>query len=230
MSPAVGRPRDPAIDTAVLMATLDVLREHGYARFALETVAARAGTTKAAIRRRWPVRQSLVVDALASVLVTPPVPDNGCTRCDLTQSARLLAEALHERLPDGALAPLIADCARDPALHRRLIEVLVHPTRHAATVAVERAVGRGDLRPDVDPGLLVDLLASTVYRRALFGDAPAGRDAAGPLVDLLLRGAAVDFDELVRISRLPAHARPGHGSSRGEGDRDAEGEGGETAG
>ncbi|MET9480151.1 TetR/AcrR family transcriptional regulator [Streptomyces sp. NPDC006638] len=201
MSPAAGRPRDPAIDAAVLTATLDVLRERGYARLALETVAARAGTTKAAIRRRWPVRQNLVVDALASVLVTPPAPDNGCTRCDLVQSVRLLATALDERLPGGVLAPLIADCAGDAALHRRLIDVLVEPTRHAATVAVRRAVDRGDLLPDVDPALLVDLLASTVYQRALFGDAPVDRGTAGPLVDLLLRGVAVDFERLVRISR-----------------------------
>lgn len=209
MTPAApGRPRDPAIDAAVMASTLDVLRENGYAKFALETVAARAGTTKASIRRRWPARQRLVVDALASVLVAPPVPDNGCTRCDLTQSVGLLAEALLERLPAGVLAPLVADCAHDPELHRHLMEVLVQPSRHAAAVAVRRAVERGDLREGVDPDLLVDLLASVVYQRALFGDTAAGRSAARPLVDLLLQGVAVDFDELVRVSRMPAHERP----------------------
>jgi AcrR family transcriptional regulator len=192
-----GRPRDPAIDAAVLTATLDVLREHGYGKFAVETVAARAGTTKAAIRRRWPVRQRLIIDALASVLVTPATPDNGCTRCDMISSVRLLAEALHDRLPEGVLAPLIADCANDADLHRRLTDALVAPSRTAATVAVRRAVDRGDLRPDVDPELLVDLLASTVYQHALFGEE---KTAAAPLVDLLLRGVAVDFDRLVWIS------------------------------
>ena len=193
----VGRPRDPAIDEAVLTATLDVLREHGYGKFAVETVAARAGTTKAAIRRRWPVRQRLIIDALASVLVTPPAPDNGCTRCDMISSVRLLAETLHDRLPDGVLAPLIADCAADADLHQLLVATLVQPSRTAATVAVRRAVDRGDLRPDVDPELLVDLLASVVYQRALFGDE---KTPAAPLVDLLLRGVAVDFDHLLWVS------------------------------
>ena len=211
MTPAAaGRPRDPAIDAAVIAATLGVLREHGYGGFALEAVAARAGTTKPTIRRRWPTRQSLVIDALASVLVSPPVPDNGCTRCDLTQSVGLLAEALLERLPPGVLAPLVADCAHDPDLHRRLTDVLVRPSRHAATVAVRRAVDRGDLRAGVDPDLLVDLLASVVYQRALFGGPPSGRDSARQLVDLLLQGVAIDFDHLVRVSELPAHARHRH--------------------
>ncbi|GAA0594617.1 TetR/AcrR family transcriptional regulator [Streptomyces crystallinus] len=206
---AGGRPRDPAIDAAVLTATLDILRAHGYSGFAMEAVAARAGTTKAAIRRRWPRRQDLLIDALASVMAVPPVPDNNCTRCDLMQSVRLLDAALHERLPRAVLAPLVADCARDPELHQRLTDVLVLPSRQAATTAVERAVARGDLRPDVDPHVLVDLLAASVYQRALLGETATAGPSAGDIVDLLLRGAAVDFDDLVRISRTPAHLR-GH--------------------
>ncbi|MEU3531429.1 TetR/AcrR family transcriptional regulator C-terminal ligand-binding domain-containing protein [Streptomyces murinus] len=208
MSPAAGgRPRDPAIDAAVLTATVRLLHEDGYGSLALEKVAALAGTSKAAIRRRWPQRQRLVIDALASVLVVPPAPDNGCTRCDLHQSVRLLAEVLHERLPAGVLAPLIADCSADPGLHEYLLRSLVQPGRAAAAVAVRRAVERGDLQPDVDPELFVDLLASVVYRRALFGEAPVDASSARALVDLLLRGVAVDFDRLVFISRQPAEQR-----------------------
>jgi AcrR family transcriptional regulator len=197
---AAGRPRDPAIDAAALTATLAVLGEHGYAGFAIETVASRAGTSKAAIRRRWPARQRLIIDALASVLVTPPTPDNGCTRCDLYDTVRLLATALHDHLPSAVLTPLIADCANDAELHQYLMDTLIAPSRQAATIAVDRAVRRGDLRPDLDPTLLVGLLASVVYQRALFGDAPIGEAAVGPLVDVLLRGVAVDFGKLLRIS------------------------------
>jgi AcrR family transcriptional regulator len=201
-----GRPRDAAIDAAVLGATVDVLRERGWSGFALETVAARAGTTKAAIRRRWPARQRLVVDALATLLTSPPAPDNGCTRCDLIASVELLTEMLNDRLPPGVLAPLVADCT-DPELRRYLVATLVAPTREAAVVAVRRAVDRGELRDDVEPGTVVDLLAATVYQRALFGDAPQD---ARTLVDVLLRGVAVDFDRLVWISKQPKESRHRH--------------------
>jgi len=201
-----GRPRDAAIDGAVLDATVAVLRARGWSGFALETVAARAGTTKAAIRRRWPARQRLIIDALASLLVSPPAPDNGCTRCDLIESVTLLTEMLNDRLPPGVLAPLVADCA-DPELRRHLVDTLVAPTREAAAVAVRRAVDRGELRADVDPGMVVDLLAATVYQRALFGDAPQD---ARTLVDVLLRGVAVDFERLVWISKQPRELRHRH--------------------
>jgi AcrR family transcriptional regulator len=191
-----GRPRDATIDGAVLSATVAVLRERGWSGFALDAVAARAGTTKAAIRRRWPTRQRLVVDALASLLATPPAPDTGCTRCDLNDSVDLLTETLHDRLPPGVLAPLVAECAG--ADRRYLLDTLVAPSRAAAATAVRRAVDRAELRPDVDPDLIVDLLAAAVYQRALFGAAPQDTST---LVDVLLRGVAVDFERLVSISR-----------------------------
>ncbi|MFC7221515.1 TetR/AcrR family transcriptional regulator C-terminal ligand-binding domain-containing protein [Streptomyces polyrhachis] len=207
MAGASGRPRDPAIDAAVLKATVEELRAGGYGGFALERVAARAGTTKAAIRRRWPQRQRLVVDALAALLAVPEAPDNGCTRCDLQQSVRLLARTLDERLPAGVLAPLLADCAGDAELHGHLMETLVEPSRAAALVAVRRAVARGDLVAEADPETVVDLLASVVYQRVLFGRT---RAEVGPLVDLVLKGVAVDFERLVEISRLSPEERAGH--------------------
>jgi AcrR family transcriptional regulator len=202
---SAGRPRDDAIDAAVIGAALGMLADRGYLGFALEAVAARAGTTKAAIRRRWPGRQELVIDALASVLVPLAPPDNGCTRCDLMDSVRLLAEVLRDRVPGRVLAPLVADCADDARLRARLIAALVAPSRDAAAVAVQRAVGRGDLRPDVDPALIVELLASVVYQRALLGGSPLGESEVGPLVDTVLRGVAVNFDRLVEISRKHRH-------------------------
>jgi AcrR family transcriptional regulator len=201
-----GRPRDAAIDAAVLDATVAVLRDRGWHGFALETVATVAGTTKAAIRRRWPQRQRLVIDALGTLLADPPIPDNGCTRCDLIQSADLLADLLHDRLPAGVLAPLVADCV-DPDTKQYLVDTLVAPSRAAATTAVERAVRRGELRPDVDPAMVVDLLAAVVYQRALFGDAPQDPRI---LVDMLLRGVAVDFERLLWISRQPKELRHRH--------------------
>ncbi|MYW00589.1 TetR/AcrR family transcriptional regulator [Streptomyces sp. SID3343] len=196
-----GRPRDPAIDGAVLAATLDVLREQGYAGFALETVAARAGTTKATMRRRWSTRQRLIIAALATVLVTPPVPDSGCTRCDLTDALDILTDALVRKVPPGVLAPLVAECAGDAELNDHLIDTLLRPTRTAVAATVAASVARGDIRADADVDLIVDVLGSVVYQRGLFAHAPLTEDLAVRTVDLLLRGAATDFDRLVAISR-----------------------------
>ena len=48
-----GRPRDPELDRAILAAAEQQLREAGYAGMSLESVAAAAGTTVPAVRRRF---------------------------------------------------------------------------------------------------------------------------------------------------------------------------------
>ncbi|WP_037677762.1 TetR/AcrR family transcriptional regulator [Streptomyces griseus] len=196
-----GRPRDPAIDRAILEATLDVLRKNGYSGFSLEAVATGAGTTKPSILRRWPNRQHLIIAALVTVLVTPPVPDTGCTRCDLIVSLELLADALLRRVPPGVLAPLLADCSADPELRQHLTSALVQPARDAVAATVARAIDRGHLRPGLDADLVVDMLASVVFQGNMFGESRFPVDLAAHVVDVLLQGIAVDFDELVAISR-----------------------------
>ena len=49
-----GRARDPALDVAILDATMDLLAEMGYARLTMEQVAARAHVGKASVYLRWP--------------------------------------------------------------------------------------------------------------------------------------------------------------------------------
>ncbi|GAA3882004.1 TetR/AcrR family transcriptional regulator [Saccharothrix violaceirubra] len=196
----VGRPRDPAIDRAILDATVAVLREHGYTGFSLEAVVNRAGTTKPSVSRRWPRRQELIIAALVTVVVTPPVPDSGCTRCDLISGVELLAAALLRRMPPGVLAPLVADCAADPELHRHLVDSLIKPVRGAVAATVQRAVERGHLRAGYDAELVVDLLVSVVFQASVF-ESRFTVDLAANFVDMILQGIAVDFDELVEISR-----------------------------
>lgn len=207
----VGRPRDPELDRAILSATLEELGEHGYRAFTLEAVATRADTTKPTIARRWPRRQELIVAALASVVVRPPMPDTGCPRCDLSEGLRLLADGLLRRIPPGVLAPLIADCAPDPSLLARLNEELLRPSRDMLVGTVRRAVDRGELRVDTDPDLVVELLASVVFQSGFLLDTPFDLHRADQAVDLVLRGAAVDFDALVEAGEMLAvHPHP-HG-------------------
>ncbi|NDL57207.1 TetR/AcrR family transcriptional regulator [Phytoactinopolyspora mesophila] len=197
-----GRPRDPAIDQAILEATLNVLHEHGYAGFSLEAVATRAGTTKPTIARRWRRRQELIIAALATVLVRPPVPDTGCTRCDLIDGIELLADAVLRRMPPAVLAPLIADCAPDRELHQYLTDALVLPTREALALTVKRAIDRGHLRSDTNPELVVDLFASMVFQGGLFADSRFDAQRVVEAVDLVLRGIAVSFTTLIELSEI----------------------------
>jgi AcrR family transcriptional regulator len=195
-----GRPRDPAIDAALLEATLAVLDDVGYQRFTLDAVARVAGTTKPAIYRRWPTRQQLVLAALGQRVGAAAAPDTGCTLCDLDDCLKVFVAAFR-RMPPGVLGALYADCAGDDALRQTFMETLFDPPRDAVRETLERAHRRGDLRPDVDRDLLLDMAGSLIHYRALFDHAPTTDAEIERAVETLLRGVAADYPRLLEHSR-----------------------------
>jgi AcrR family transcriptional regulator len=196
----VGRPRDPQIDAAVLTATLGVLDESGYVRLTLEEIARRAGTTKPAIRRRWPSRQELVLAALGRRLGDGRAPDTGCTLCDLDECLKVFVAAFR-RMPPDVIGPLFADCAGDRELRAAFMSTLFDPPRACVSEALDRAHARGDLRDDVDRDLILDLIGSLVYYRVLFGHAPTSDAEIERAVEALLQGIATDYPGLLEHSR-----------------------------
>lgn len=152
--PRRGRPRDPAVDAAILTAAVDLLAEIGYARLTMEQVAARAGVGKASLYLRWPNKVALVAEAIQHrSAVVPDVPDTGSLRADM----RAFLRALLRRKAAGAraLAAVTGEIASNPELRlawRRSVEgTLVTCLRQI----VEHAIARGELPPASD----VDLLA-----------------------------------------------------------------------
>lgn len=130
---APGRPRDGRIDAAIISATRELILDTGYASLSLSAIAAHAGTTTAALYRRWSGKAELVHEAVLSADAVPAREfevanggeDNGedCGAAD--SEVRALVEtirAIFDR-PEvrAALPGLIADTVADPSLHRRMI-------------------------------------------------------------------------------------------------------------
>src|SRR6516165_6918853 len=59
-----GRPRDAALDEAIILATRDRLVRDGYSRMTIGDIVADAKVTRPTLYRRWKNKFDLVVDAL----------------------------------------------------------------------------------------------------------------------------------------------------------------------
>jgi AcrR family transcriptional regulator len=194
-----GRPRDGAVDQRVLSAAWGLLHAGGYAALNVDDVAERAGVAKTTLYRRWPTKDHLAIAAGAQILGEVPIPDSGDLRRDLAEFAGALAESLNRlRLAGhyggGASPGLAAELVAATARHRDLGEVVraQYAQRHAlARARLERAVEWEGLRPDLDPGLLIDQLVGPIYYRILISGAPADRGYAERLVEALLDGAFI---------------------------------------
>ena len=82
----VGRPRDPALDTAILAAAGRLLGERGYDGMSLEAVAAAAGTTVPSLRRRYRDKAHLAAAVIGSLRVEV-LPDDAPTPNSLVTPA-----------------------------------------------------------------------------------------------------------------------------------------------
>ena len=166
-----GRPRDQAIDDAVLAAAREHLARHGYEAMSVAAVAADAGTTRPAVYRRWPTKADLAVAAIASLPEAAPQPRTGDHEADLR--AELAAFARGVGRPGGvSLVGAMLQDGTDPELRARYRELVVAPRRARLRAIVADAVADGTLPADADVELAVASCTGSYYALALAGRAP----------------------------------------------------------
>jgi AcrR family transcriptional regulator len=174
---------------AVLEVTKTMLNEVGYQHLRVEAVAARAGVPRAWLRRWWTTRPLLVAEAVQRMGGPPDIVPTGDVRADVRAVVLRTAAFLANPVVGEALNGLLADATRDPVAAERLATLLA--TRRASDAAVLlSAVARGDLHPDTDVPLLLDVVFGALLFRLGRGTPPTPA-VVETLVDLVLSGQAV---------------------------------------
>lgn len=161
-----GRPRSVAADQAILDATLDLFADRGFEGVSIEAVAEQAGVAKSTVYRRYPTKIDLVMAAWQHCSPDAENPlDTGSIDGDLLAAAHRLRIVFTQSPVGRAVPSALAASARFPEFaeaHHRFIA-----DRRAPMLAtVTRAIERGDLRPDTDPLLLIDLITGPIFYRA----------------------------------------------------------------
>lgn len=116
-----GRPRDPRIEQAALAAVRDLLGEGGYAAVNLAAVATRAGTTKAALYRRWPALPHLVHEAAFPGELALDLHLGEDLATDIAGIVRGTRDALCTPIAAAALPALLAEVGTFPDLHAAMM-------------------------------------------------------------------------------------------------------------
>jgi AcrR family transcriptional regulator len=156
-----GRPRNPAVDQAILSAAARQLGELGYARMSMESVAAAAGTTTPSLRRRYRNKAELVAAVIGSLRVEEPPADSPSPRAH----ALAILENFHRNLRAipalAILGSLLAEEERQPELLHLFKTRIVEPRR----VLLRQALAAGDLADSADLDALTSMLIGSFYGR-----------------------------------------------------------------
>lgn len=201
---AAGRPRDPEVDRRIAQAALDLFADAGWAGFAMETVARRAGVGKASLYLRWSSKETLLTDAVTLRLARVADVDTGTLHGDLVELATQMLDIYAGGTGRAALR-LGLEAAAIPGVAEHY-EAMRRAQTLAARAIVRRGIDRGELAAGTSVTLLLDTLVGGAMMHAL--STPPDKQAdlarnisahAARLVNFLLRAVTVP---------TPSGARP----------------------
>lgn len=186
-----GRPRSAKAHKAILDATLSELEDKGFAGLTVDSVAAKAGVSKATIYRRWPSKSVLCLAAFDS-LPDLSVPDTGTIHEDLKTIMVQFLGFLETTPSMSALASLTEERNHNPDIAEALAAEM-NRRREPLRIIIKRGIARQEIAGSIDVELLIDAVMGPLLMRQLILASPTHK-SNGQMVDellhLVLKGAS----------------------------------------
>lgn len=185
-----GRPRDPAIEEAILRATRKRLVADGYSQMTIGDIVADAGVTRPTLYRRWANKYDLVIDALEYGFRAQreAYPDMDMDELPAVEAFREAVRRLDPRYHNSAAMALhgnfMAEAERVPGLLEQLREHGVGPRCGELLETLRRLQERGEVREDADLDTFVTLCFGSYFADYL-RTGGSGTDIPDRLVDTL---------------------------------------------
>ncbi|HEX3612841.1 MAG TPA: TetR/AcrR family transcriptional regulator [Sporichthyaceae bacterium] len=187
-STARGRPRDQAIDAAILAAARELVTDGGYAAMSMDAIASRAGVSKPTLYRRWPSRGALLIEAAFGEVPQVDPPDTGDIANDFKTTFRWGVAHVADPVGRVALPALLAEAAENPVMREMLGSRLTQPAFARIVTSLERAQQRGQVREGVDLLLVLEACTGAVIARLTMTGRPIDDAFADELVELIMLG------------------------------------------
>lgn len=174
-SRAGGRPRDPALDEAIILATRARLVQDGYSRMTIGDIAADAGVSRPTLYRRWNNKFELVIDALDYGFRKQrdlDGPDIGRLepREALVEAVRRLDPAYFN--PDAMvlMGNFAGEAIRTPELLEILRKHAVEPRVSLVEGVLSHLQERGAVRDNIDKHTIATLCFGSYFAAFYRGD------------------------------------------------------------
>jgi AcrR family transcriptional regulator len=174
---------------AILRAAFDLCLERGYEKATIEAIAERAGVGKQTIYRWWPSKGAVIMNALNDVVGgASDFPDTGDVVADLREQMTSVSALLAAPDFGPVYRGVIGAAQSDPELAKTLAGEIIAPRIAACIKRLERAREQGEIRPDADLGVIVELLYGPIYHRLLLHTRPLDPEQVTTVLELAFLG------------------------------------------
>ena len=176
----------------VIHATVELIERQSYRAVTVDAVARASGVSKSTIYRHWRTRQSLVLEAFVSNTdELTEVADTGDALADLRTYLLKLAFCLRFGGAASIVSGLIADAIEDEEFAEAFRTTVIRSRRRGFLAILLRGQQRGQIRPDVDLGCVVDALYGAIHHRLLITRQPIDEPFATSLLQVVAPGLVV---------------------------------------
>lgn len=172
-----------------MAATRKLLTRDGYDQVSIDAIAKEAGVSRPTVYRRWPSKAHVVFEAAFGEPGDRMPASGGGVDAEIREFVGGAVEFWSERVVQAAALGILADRARDPALHIRTQQLLDEQTRAAFTTLARRGIDAGVLRPDLEIDTLYQLIIGTAFYAIQIEHRTDTADLIEELCALALRGA-----------------------------------------
>lgn len=163
-----GRPRLTEVDQAILSAALRLIARDGYVGMTMDGVAEEAGVSKATIYLRFRHKPDLATAAIGELKVRPAPEETGDLVADLRSRLTNWKRSVHE-LGLQIVGTMLTEEQRHPEFLQLLRERIMRPRRRLIREVLQHAIDRGEVRPDADLEVVIEMLFGSFYARQLAG-------------------------------------------------------------
>lgn len=171
-TPSAGRRRSETTRKLILQTTLNALKTQSLQSITIEAIAREAAVSKATIYRWWSSKGQIVIDAFIEMhLVKTPM------RRDLPPAHAIADHFVHlvEQYAGWSghlVAQILAEAQSNPDIGREFRERFHYGRRAVVRETLANWKVSGELSPDTDLEVLMDLIYSPIYMRLMVGHAP----------------------------------------------------------
>jgi AcrR family transcriptional regulator len=200
---------------AIYDAALALVAEAGYPKTTIEGIAARAGVGKQTIYRWWGSKADVLLEAFLDLSEQAAreagpeyefaIPDTGDLAADLKAVLRLTVDQLGDPRFEAPSRALAAEGVVNEQVGRVFMTKLLEPSLQLYVARLRSAQQTGQVRPEVDPRIALELFVSPLAQRWLQHTGPISYDYTDTLVEYALNGLAP------RTPDVPS-GTPEHGS------------------
>jgi AcrR family transcriptional regulator len=163
---AVRDKRVERTEANVLGVVRRLLRSEGPGAVTFGRVSRESGVSRTTLYRHWPGPSELLADAWSRVAPPNQVDETSDLETDLVKLFLAIRDVIESPTMRRSLPTLLATAQQDPVI-AKLHAQFVAERRAPIVARLDAAKQSGELVPEVDPDLLVDLLSGPLFYRQL---------------------------------------------------------------